>query len=147
MLVDAMSHPLSVIQEFAPRGDAGVLYRFAHDPIERRIEVSLSVQCVGFDDPLQARVRLSSVPTQPRPMALVINGLRAERRVRIADYSLSFTDGTRSVPLPDPMTALVGEFVRAVRDGEPPDVANLRMNRIERRLELLEEIVGSFPGP
>ena len=76
-----------------------------------------------------------------------MNEFRADRRVQMDDYSLSLVDGARSVPLPDPMAALVGDFVRAVRDGENAPIRDLRLARIRRRHELLCEIVGSFAGP
>ncbi len=142
MVVDAMSHPLSVLQEVA---SGAVLGPCEWTTVERgRVEVAFAFgQRAGQ---LDAVVRLRTVAEQPRPMAIVVDGRRAERRVRMDDYSMSFVDGNRSVPLPDPAAALVRDFVRTLRDGESDVTREMRHVRLRRRAELLAEIVGSFPG-
>jgi hypothetical protein len=143
MLVDAMSHPLSVLQEVASGAVIGPCSWPAAE--EGRVEVAFPFgQWAGQ---LDAIVRLRTVVEQPRPMAIVIDGRRAERRVRLDGYDLSFVDGNRSVPLPDPMAALVRDFVRTLHDGESEVTCEMRHVRIRRRAEILEQIVGSFPGP
>lgn len=145
MLVDALSHPLSVLQELAPRGDATIGSLRWGAVEEGRVELSFSFGQAATR--IASAVRLRSVATQPRPMALTLNGFRADRRVRMTDYSLVFADGAREVPLPDPMASLVAEFVRTLRDGEPAPTCEARLLKIRRRAALLEQIVGSFPGP
>jgi predicted dehydrogenase len=145
MLVDAMSHPLSVLQELASRGEARLDVR-RWSAVERdRIEVEFSYEPLG-GPPIRASVLLRHEGRQPRSLSLAVNGRRAERRVRMDDYSFVWTNGAREVPLPDPMAALVARFVRVLRDGEPRAEAELRLQRIGDRLRLLPEIVGSFPG-
>jgi hypothetical protein len=147
MLVDTLSHPLSVLQEFARLGEA-ITPIVRWQTIEPgRIEMAFSFHGVGEPNAIETVVRLHSVPAQPRPMALVINGFRAERRVRLEDYALSWTAAGREVPIPDPMAALVGDFVRTVRDGETRDSLGRRMWRIQSRLKLLWMIMHRFPAP
>lgn len=154
MLVDAMSHPLSVLQAMAPKapsaaaaGGASPLRICNWDAGEPgQVEVTLSFRRSNEVAPIDSRVRLRTVPQQPRPLALVVNGSRADRVVRMEDYSMSFVAGNRQVSLPDPTAALVGEFVRAVRHGEAADVSGRRTLDVLERLAMLEEIVGSFPG-
>jgi hypothetical protein len=152
MLVDVLSHPISVLEELSPLSlpattwspVPGVTWTAARTGI---VDLSFAFQGAPEADPIAVSIRLRTAATQPRPMTLVINGFRADRRVRMDDYTLSLTDGAREVPLPDPMAALVGEFVRAVRGGEPQSVRAQRSWNILVRLGLLKEIVGSFPGP
>jgi predicted dehydrogenase len=148
MLVDALSHPLSVLQELVPDGEAAIRALAWPTIEERRIEMSFEFGVPKvMAKPIQCAVRLRTVPAQPRPMALVVNGFRTERQVRTDDYSFSLASEGREVPLPDPMAALVGEFVRAVRSGEPAEAAGRRTWRIYERLRLLHQIVRHFPGP
>ena len=144
MLVDTLSHPLSVLQELAPRGDAAI-GSLRWEAVEAgRVELTFSFGQAATR--IAAAVRLRSVAGQPRPFGLVVNGFRADRRIRMDDYALSFVHGEREVPVADPMASLVKHFVDTVRQGEPPEAANVRMHRIAIRLRMLEQIVGSFPG-
>lgn len=110
----------------------------------------------GSDESLRARfvyrsgstrvrteVELRARQSAPRPAALEIDGRRAERVIQLPDYKMRLRDGRRSVPLPDPLTARLADFVRdldAVRGGAlPPDPAP-----IARRLELLQELGDAY---
>jgi hypothetical protein len=154
MLVDALSHPISVLQECSPvvprgRGTTAFtpLLDLRFDAAGRgRVDLSFTFQGSPRANRVAAAVRLRAVPRQPRPMAIVVNGFRAERRVRMEDYALFLTDGRREVRLADPMAALVGEFVGAIRDGEPARVRNWRTWKAATRLAVLDAIVGSFSG-
>jgi len=146
MLVDTVSHPLSVLQEFIPIGEARIRAFEWLAAEEGRAELSFWFGIEQMPEPIRCVVRLRTVPDQPRPMALVINGFRADRRIRIDDYALSLTADGRDVPLPDPMAALVADFVRTVRHGEPTAVLARRTWRIYNRLRLLHQIVRHFTG-
>ena len=65
----------------------------------------------------------------PRPAWLEIDGLRAERRIRVSDYSMELADGGRSVPLPDPLTRHLARFAESLRatlaGAAPPDPERL----------------------
>ena len=146
MLIDAVSHPLSVLQEFIPFAEARIRALEWRTVEAGRVELSFLFGVEGPREPIRCDVRLRTVREQPRPLALVLNGLRADRHVRIEDYALSLTADGRQVPLPDPMAALVGDFVRAVQHGEPAAIRGLRTWRIYDRLRLLDQIVRHFPG-
>lgn len=151
MVVDAMSHPLSVLQALAPGHPA----KRAVSPLrvlswdetgEGRVDGAFVFHRPEDGAVVDVRVRLRTSPTQPRPMALVVNGHRADRTVRMDDYAMSFTDGRREVPLSDPMAALVADFVHAVAHGEPAEARKRRMEAIALRMAMMAEIVGTFPG-
>lgn len=147
MLVDTMSHPLSILQNWVVDAESRVSVRNWHRVEQGHIELLLLFDAATRKRSIRTIVRLTTVPTQPRPMAIVIDERRAERRVQMPDYAMTFADGAREVPLPDPMAALVRHFVRVIRDGEPPDAAARRSRAIVNRLAMLHEIVSSFPGP
>lgn len=117
MLVDALSHPLSLVQALVP--DAGRFPRALEfstlDPDAGTLRASFVLPYPGGD--LRVDVTLTCTPEQPRPAGFAVDGVSAERRVRMDDYALFLEAGGRRVPLPDPMDALVGRFVEAIRRG------------------------------
>lgn len=162
MLADVMSHPLSVMQELVGDGDgaragcgtADVTFSTRAADAER-LDVSFRVEWIGAGahPPVEFEVRLVRAEGQPRHAALVVNGRRAVRRVRMPGYEMTLADGPREVPLPDPMQLAVADFVRLLREvrdparaagGEAPGSRIAR--RIPERLWLLGEIVAWYRG-
>jgi hypothetical protein len=143
MLRECMSHPLSLLQTLAPVSADGLqgLSFSTRDPDCERIEVSFRYP--GGPSGVAVRVELAAVPEQPRPASYGVNGLVAERRVRLEDYALSFHHGDRSEPVPDPTDALVAAFVGVLR-GEPAPDLPLSGPAVSWRARALEEIVTGF---
>ena len=151
MLVDAMSHPLSVLQALGPgsprlRGASPLRVMAWEESAAGRVDGAFVFRRSLDLPPIDVRVRLRTSERQPRPMALVVNGRRADRSIRMDDYAMSFTDGRREAPLPDPMAALVGDFVRTVAQGEPEAARQHRMGLLVERMGMLVEILGTFPS-
>jgi predicted dehydrogenase len=149
MVVDAMSHPVSVLQALAGdhRRTRGVspLRVLAWEQVDAgRVDAAFVFHRPEDGAVVDVRVRLRTSAAQPRPMALVVNGRRADRQIRMDDYAMSLSDGRREVALPDPMAALVTDFVRAVAHGEPEPARRRRMEVVVERMEMLFEIVGTF---
>jgi hypothetical protein len=144
-LRDALSHPLSVLQALcpdpAPRLDA---IRFSHaSGVSPTLRVHFDY-CAG-DARVACSVDLLAHAEVPRPAALEIDGLRAERRIRPSDYSMELADGARTVALRDPLTRHLAVFaasLRSVLAGSPPPDPG----PIARRLALLGALVDAFPG-
>lgn len=155
MLVDAMSHPVSLLQAILERhaswmgwGDAPRLegVRFStHRADAREIVAELDL-LDAVDEPISVRVRLTHTPQQPRPAAYAVNGRRADRIVDSADYSMRLADlsdpaAPRYVPLEDPMGSAVAKFVAAVRRGGDPE---REPGSIGERMRAVAEIVSAF---
>lgn len=155
MLVDALSHPVSLLQAILERhaswmgwGDAPSLeaVRFStRSEDARRIDVELDLRD-AMDEPIAARIRLTHTPNQPRPAAYAVNGRRADRIVDPADYSMRLADlsdpaAPRYVPLLDPMQTAVAKFVAAVRRGSDPE---REPGSIGERMRAVAEIVSAF---
>jgi predicted dehydrogenase len=140
MLVDSMSHPLSLLQAATGEDEARVeelTFETSDFPAGR---LDVSFRFAAGVTRVAALVRLGVVPGQPRPAGYALDGLRAERQVRMSDYSLSFADGGRTVPVPDPMAELVGRFVAALASGVPPEERLREGRRIVARMRMLEEM-------
>ena len=143
MLRESMSHPLSLLQAIAPptgEGFGGLGFSTA-DPSAERLEISFRYP--GGERGVAVRVELAACPEQPRPAAYALNGAVADRHVRMEDYTRSFEHAGRSVPMPDPTSALVRAFVEALRGAPSPDLP-LFGPALSWRARALAEIVAGF---
>jgi len=142
-LGDSLPHTLSLLQALVP-GDAARLEdtRFTLDDPDAGIAI-LDFRYRTRDWSTQVRVRLVPSAVSPRAAAYALDDRRAERRVSGDDYRLSFVDeGGRAVPLDDPMTQLVADFVAALSGSAPPKPHP----GITDRMELLEQLVDAYRG-
>jgi len=130
MLGDSLPHPLSLLQQLAP-ADAPRIEAIRYD--------------ANSPDAIRLHLRFSYVAaelTHPRENRLVVDGHAARRRVA-PDYTLAFEDAGRSVPLDDPLTALVADFVALAGAGADPE-AERRARGITARAALLERLVSAW---
>jgi Oxidoreductase family, NAD-binding Rossmann fold len=156
MLGDAVPHALSLIQALLP-GGAGQIERLRFKggrQTSRRL--ALEFRYRAGERELEVAIELLRSDRRPREACLEIDGRRAERLVAADGYQLSFAEGGRTVPLPDPLTLLVADFVSALRlasearsEAEPSGgggagYARAVTARIAERMELLERIVTGF---
>jgi predicted dehydrogenase len=136
MLGDALSHPLSLLAALvdgAPAELRDVEVRAAAGAVALRFGYRTARAAVASE------ITLRSSERPRREAAYAVNGRWAERRIRASDYAFSFADGDREVPVPDPLRALLADFLRALpARGEPgapePGIAP-RMAHLERILE------------
>jgi predicted dehydrogenase len=144
MLLDSISHPLSLLQAATDEDEARIEgLTFATSGFTAG-KLDLSFRFVADETRVAALVRLSVVPEQPRPAGYALNGLAAERCVRMSDYSITFADGGRTVPVADPMEELVGRFVAAVASGAPERESRRERRRIAARMRMVEEMVSAL---
>jgi hypothetical protein len=135
---DSLPHPLSLLQRLVP-GDSQRLddVRIRPDP---RAD---GERCVYFDYRTDAASVAVSVYLEPRERgrraaAYASDGRIARRQISGDDYRLSFVgDDEREVPLADPMTRLVTDFVAAL--GGAPHTAPGR--EIVARMAMLDQLV------
>lgn len=143
MLVDMLSHPLSLLQ--ALTGAAGGRIedvRFStRNPAAETLRVGFLHAVEGHE--VEVELVLVGNSAAPREAWLEIDGLRARRSVRASDYAHFLEDGGREVPLPDPLAALVRDFVAAVA-GLAPAAPAPRADAVAWRMERVAEIVGAF---
>lgn len=121
MVVDSISHPLSMLRALVGPGEV-------RDPAanwESDDRVTLTFAYEHARGSVATSVRLARTAEQPRPAGYAIDGREARREVSLPDYSMHFTDGTRRVPVEDPLGLLVREFLDRLDRGDPPDIAGL----------------------
>lgn len=143
MLGDAVPHALSLIQALLP-GGAGQIERLRFKggrPASQRL--ALEFRYRAGERELEVAIELLRSDRRPREACLEIDGRRAERLVAADGYQLSFAADDRTVPLPDPLTLLVADFVRALPLPDERTTAS-RSLEIAERMELLERIVTGF---
>ncbi len=120
-LLDCLSHPASLLARL-PRGaspDAGD--EGARDPALSAITfldggpdaTRWNIRCdLGSGpDALRVRLVLDSAPDEGRRTTFGFDGDLVTRVVDPSDYSMTLSDGERSIPLPDPTERLVRSFL------------------------------------
>ena len=137
MVVDSLSHLLSVAQAVAPIAASTRLRSVRR---QGGADSDAQILALQFDSPgLDARLELRVCPQQPRPAFVAIDGIRVDRRIG-ADYRLEFATTERSVAAPDPMAALVYRFVSQLPH-PPLDRIHRSADAIAERLRLYDEIL------
>lgn len=140
-LGDSLPHALSLVQTLAP-GPArleDLAFRETGNGDDGRLDVTFAYRSANAS-PL-VRVSLQRSDAVPRRVAYAVNGRRALRTVD-DEYQLRFAHGDRSVPVEDPLTLLVADFIAEVA-GRP---RRSRRDEILRRVALLEEITRGYLG-
>ncbi|NQZ96379.1 MAG: Gfo/Idh/MocA family oxidoreductase [Myxococcales bacterium] len=142
MLGDSLPHALSLLQALIP-GNAPRLdrVRYEGDPWDGPIVAAFRFRSGGHAT--RCRVVLSPSAARPRRAGFVTDGQRAERRVVPGSYEITFSDGDRSVPVPDPMPRLVADFVSRVRRSTV-ERERAERARIGDRLRLLDNLVRHY---
>jgi hypothetical protein len=79
----------------------------------------------------------------PRRAALEIDGRGAARVVAPETYQLSFLTSDRTVPIDDPLTTLVADFVARLRAPDEAD-RRARARDIAERMRLLAELASAY---
>jgi predicted dehydrogenase len=142
-LADSLSHPLSLLQALLP-SDAPAIDGFS---AERRPEpeaaLILRFRYRSGDASCAVEVVLRHSQQLPRRAALEIDGHSARRVVAPQTYQLSFAASDRIVPLDDPLSALVADFVARLRNPDRGDRTS-RARDIEQRMRLLAELAGAY---
>ncbi|MGK0216851.1 MAG: putative dehydrogenase [Planctomycetota bacterium] len=121
MVGDALSHPISLLQALAP-GPAE-LQKVAASWSQNGAALDLKFSFQTAQSRIEALVELRQTDNTPRGAWLELNGVRFQRLVRLADYSMLLAAGERELDLDDPLASLLQGFVtelRAVLGGAPP---------------------------
>lgn len=123
MLIDSAPHLLSMLQALAGPGvleQVKVCYR---DIPELGARSGLELNCVYSykRGAAQVEFKLARCPQPPRPAGYSVNGFGVQRHVDLPGYLLSFVSNGNTVPVRDPLTAAVEDFVQAIDSGRTPD--------------------------
>ncbi|HEX5054106.1 MAG TPA: Gfo/Idh/MocA family oxidoreductase [Planctomycetota bacterium] len=146
MIVDSLSHVLSVVQSLAVLD--------GHAPVTR-VQQSESAALAEHNDvrfelaattgPIAVHLHLRRCPEPPRPAWLAVNGARVDRRIG-ADYAQSFVaaDG-REAKVRDPLQQLVYRFV-ALTQAKDLERTSALASFAALRLRLYTDILRTLEG-
>ena len=134
---DSLPHPISLLQRLLPGPARVTELRFSsREPVQ---ELTLGFRWQTPAASCDVEIALLETQQAPRRAELALDGRRARRLVSAPDYRLCFADAERSVPLPDPLTRLVADFVTALRGGR-----STQADPILQRARVLAEIVAAY---
>ncbi len=123
MLLDSLSHPISLIQALVGPGEIEEPRAwFASD---ERSDMELRFRYRHATGSTDLHCRFTTCPEPPRPASYSINGYTADRDVELPDYRILFRDGDRKVPVEDPVRLLVTDFLGRVERSEAPNRSEL----------------------
>lgn len=141
MVVDSLSHFLSVLQALAPidRDTRITALEFrGRGGTEDGFDVSLEL--AGEDVNLRGELFLRQCPEQPRPAWIQVDGARIERQIQLPDYQISLVAGDRMLSVDDPLAALVYGFVQCVREAASDRVRSESL-ALQDRARLYQQII------
>ena len=141
MVLDSVSHPLSVLQALVGVGEVESARAVWPDCGGERLR--LDFRYVHAAGAVEASCRLVRKTEPPRPAGYAVNGCAVARRIELPDYRIFFEDGGRRVEVEDPLPRLVRRFLERVRSGAPTDREALIHGM--RGLERLMEATGAGP--
>lgn len=160
MIVDSLSHPLSLLQAWTAYFDPAEQDCRVESPTFKRYNlsgvmgISVSFQFVRGSAAVSASVDLVQQVEQPRIASYSLNGFVAERLVDMSDYSMFFSDRGRRIALEDPLTLRAARFARELQlriesttvlnddETELPQATEAR--ELKSRMVMLEELVEAF---
>jgi predicted dehydrogenase len=143
MLVDSLSHFLSLLQAVAPVGPEARLERAAWEgrgPDTGRLVLRARFATAG--GAVDGLLELTHCPRQPRPAWLAVDGARAEREIDLRGYRMRLRAGDRIQPVRDPLEALVYRFAACVREPRHERAA-AELAAIRERARLFQDVLAS----
>lgn len=122
MVLDSVSHPLSMLRRLCGAGRLGAIWAaFTPGPDGRLTRLDLGFDYLHETGRTRVESRLARCATPPRPAGYAIDGHRAERAIELPEYRLTLNDGGRRVVCPDPLVARVDDFLTGLAAGRSTD--------------------------
>ncbi len=150
MLVDSLSHYLSLCQALLPIGPetqiSSLEFLGAGDEASGLDMASgLTVELVLQEPfpPVHGRFEMWQSESQPRPAWLAVNGRRMDRQIRMADYQIQMVAGDSCVSIDDPTAALVYRFAQSIREANLDQFRN-ESRDIQQRARFCQHIFQSY---
>jgi hypothetical protein len=139
MAPDAVPHFLSMLRALlGPVWIGDLSIEFAGDDApEMRVELQLD-HAGGHTS---AVLHLATCSQRPRPAWYAINARRVDREIELPAYRQFLRSGDRRVPLEDPLSRLVQEYLCAVAAGQGTDA-----NALAHDQDLLRLVCGAIRG-
>ena len=142
MLCDSFPHAISLLQALIPDSPLA-LEAIEYEGNLETGPMTVRFRCISETSPTLVRVELEPTQALPRRAWIAIDGRRAERDVISDSYELSFSDAGRSVPVRDPLSLLVADFIDNLATPNAPRRERLRRT-IARRIEMLQALLTHY---
>jgi hypothetical protein len=146
MLVDSLSHFLSLIQALVPvdhRTRIAAL-DFSEPPASAR-RLTLQIALESPFPRLTGTLLLEPGHPSPRPAWFSVDGARVERRIAMPDYGIRFAGADAEVSVGDPLAAVVYGFVQMLREDDL-ERARAESLAIRHRARLYQQILEAWVG-
>ncbi len=141
MVVDSLSHFLSILQAVAPVDEgtriAALQFR-GRGGADDGFDLLLQLERDGSR--LSGELFLRQCPEQPRPAWIEVDGARMSREIRLPDYRISLVADDRTLSVDDPLATLVYVFAQNVRDATHERVRTESL-AIQDRARLYHQII------
>lgn len=124
VIPDCGPHVLSMLQAIAGVGSVERARVWFDD--ETASTMRLRFEYHGPASKIEVECRFATGVARPRPASYEINGHRVDRMIHLPDYAIAFEANGRSIPIEDPLTSFVADFVRRMHAGETTDIHLLR---------------------
>lgn len=138
MVPNALPHVLSLLLALAPvGGEACRIEVRGEGPPEAPNSLDITFAYVHSQGTTAVRCVFRQGPTQPRPAGYAIDGYAVRRVIDATDYSMrleAVEANARSVPLPDPMSLLLTDFLRRIETATVPQPADPTLLDAQRLL-------------
>jgi len=133
MIVDSGSHPISMLLALCGPGTMQDIRVTTLDRARGRLGVAFDwVHAAGR---CATTIDLTHCPKPPRPASYAVDGRRVDRLIDPGTYTFTFAEAgvetPRTVPVRDPLSVSVSDFLRAARAGTPPDRARLVLGQTQ----------------
>jgi hypothetical protein len=146
MLVDSLSHFLSLIQALVPvdHHTRIAALDFSDPPsTARRLTLQLALEA-PFPR-VTGTLLLEPGHPSPRPAWFSVDGARVERRIGMPDYAIRFAGAGAEVSIGDPLAAVVYGFVHMLRENDL-ERARAESLAIRHRARLYQQILEAWAG-
>jgi hypothetical protein len=145
MVEDSLSHALSLVQALVPWVGEALLADIGQDDASAGAERNVvRFTLRAGDRQVAVELHLARCPEPPRPAWLEVDGHRMDRRIGAA-YTISFTDGERTVKAPDPLRQLVYRFARLLTQPHR-DRTHALAQFVDHRLRLYADVLRHLQG-
>lgn len=144
MLLDSLSHLLSMLDALRPFDETTRMDSLTFEPGPRRLVVHGNLVRDGAaavePGPIAWRFELEQCEQQPRPAWYAIDDAHVDRRIRMPEYEQYFaTPDGGTADLPDPLEVHVRAFVDLLRGGDS-DARQRHLAAIRHRARVFREV-------
>lgn len=120
MLVDTISHPLSMLYTLVGAGKVNNIQSNFHQ-LQAGHDLQIGFEYLHARGDTRVSISLSPSETFPKPAAYAINGLRVDRHVELPNYLISLHSSDMKMPVVDPLESSIKNFISSIHSKATSD--------------------------